>query len=77
MEKNTEVDKNNSSPTTPKYNRRTSSLINLSPILSQKKKKPSLKISTAPIIPLNPVKTSKITDPYSKSERYSSCNVSF
>ncbi|KAG4085291.1 hypothetical protein H8356DRAFT_1741157 [Neocallimastix lanati (nom. inval.)] len=75
MEKNTEVDKNNSSPTTPKYNRRTSSLINLSPILSQKKKKPSLKISTAPIIPLNPVKTSKITDPYSKSERYSSCNV--
>lgn len=75
--------KNSSPPSTPKFNRRTSSLslspilAPLSPILSPKgkKKRPSLKISTAPIIPINTDKTTKIKDPYKKSDGHSSCNV--
>jgi hypothetical protein len=78
LEIDTNINKNSSSSSTPKSNRRASSILApLSPILSpmSKRKKPSLKISTAPIIPINPVSTSKIKDPYKKSEGHSSCNV--
>ncbi|ORX56034.1 hypothetical protein BCR36DRAFT_320825 [Piromyces finnis] len=71
--------KKNSPIITPKFSSRKSSL-NLSPILSpilspKKRKKPSLKISTAPIIPINPTTTTKIKNPYKENAGVATCNV--
>jgi len=73
-----DIDSEESSPKTPIFSRRSSSLKNISPILSpfssKKKKRPSLRISTAPIIPINPPSTSKIKNP-NKEKTVTNCNV--